>query len=61
VQKLRPRREKIELNAAFAAKFGRAKKKSARRKLRRQRVIARNTAWLLSVGVDPKESEAPVA
>jgi hypothetical protein len=61
VPKLHPRRVKIESNAAFALKFGRAKKKSARRKARRARTIARETAWLLSVGIDPTESEAPVA
>lgn len=49
------------MNAAFADRFGRAKKKSTRRKLRRKRTIERETAWLTAHGIDPKESEAPVA
>lgn len=61
MQKRDPRREKREANARFALKYGRRRKKSLRRKLRRQRTIARETAWLISVGVDPTESEAPVA
>lgn len=49
------------MNAAFAAKFGLRKKKSLRRKLRRKRTVARETAWLVAHGIDPKASEAPVA
>lgn len=58
---MRPSRVKAEMNEAFADRFGRAKKKSVRRKERRARTIARETAWLLSVGIDPSDSEAPVA
>lgn len=49
------------MNAVFAAKFGLRKKKSLRRKLRRKRTIARETEWLIAHGIDPTESEAPVA
>lgn len=49
------------MNEAFADRFSRRKKKSVRRKLRRKRTIARETAWLIAHGIDPTESEAPVA
>jgi hypothetical protein len=61
LRKRNPRRDKIESNAVFAAKFELRKKKSLRRKLRRKRTIARETAWLVAHGIDPKASEAPVA
>lgn len=60
MRKLNPRALKIASNEAFALKYARTKKKGSRRKTRRERTLARELAWLLSVGVDPKESEAPV-
>jgi hypothetical protein len=61
LRKLNPRREKGLLNEAFADRFGKKKTKSIRRKERHARVLVRETAYLVSLGVDPKESEAPVA
>jgi hypothetical protein len=42
-------------------KFGLRKKKSTRRKARRARTIERETQALLALGIDPTESEAPIA
>jgi hypothetical protein len=61
LRKLDPGREKTEVNAAFAAKFGLQKKKSTRRKARRARTLQRETTWLVLHGIDPTESEAPIA
>lgn len=61
MRKLDPRADKRETNEAFAAKFSRMKKKSVRRKARRERLIERETLWLVSHGISPAESEAPIA
>jgi hypothetical protein len=61
VRKLDPRAEKTASNEAFADRFGKKKTKSIKRKERHARVIVRETEFLVSLGVDPKESEAPVA
>ena len=61
MRKLNPRAEKRAVNEAFALRFIREKKKGSRRKLRHERVVARETAVLIALGVDPTESKAPVA
>jgi hypothetical protein len=61
LRKLNPRAEKTVSNEAFADRFGKKKTKSIKRKERHARVVVRETAYLVALGVDPKESEAPVA
>lgn len=61
MRKLNPRAEKIVSNEAFADRYGKKKTKSIKRKERHARVIVRETVILVGLGIDPKESEAPVA
>jgi hypothetical protein len=61
VKKLRPVADKRDMNEAFALKHGRKTKKSTKRKLRHERVVVRETARLIAMGIDPTQSEAPIA
>lgn len=62
MSKLHPLAEKAEANEEFARQFGRRSSKATRRKERHERVVARETAWLRSVGVEnPDLLEVPVA
>lgn len=56
-----PLEEKRVVNEAFAERYGRKTKKGVRRKNRHQRIIQREAEWLVSVGIDPSQSEQPIA
>ena len=61
MRKLNPRAEKTLTNADFADRFGKKKTKSIKRKERHARVIARETEILVGLGINPTESDAPIA